>query len=182
MAPFFDPAPPFRPSEYRCQVAQNRWEHDAYFALRKRVFCGEQGIFSGHDRDPIDQNSIAIVAISLLGVTVGDVVGCVRIDEREPGVWFGSRLAVSPDHRGVAPMAPHLIRKAVCTAHSLGCKRFMAHVQRANVRMFRRLNWDKRGALTVHGRPHELMEADLEHYPAVETQRPIEIIMDRGAA
>ena len=182
MAPFFDACPPFRPSEYRCQVVQNRWEGRAYRALRRQVFCGEQGLFRDDDGDAIDAHATAIVAVSLLGVSVGDVVGCVRIDEREPGVWYGSRLAVSPGARGAAPLAAHLIRKAVCTAHAAGCRRFMAHVQRPNVRLFRRLHWERRGPLTVHGHPHELMEADLTHYPACDAQQAFEVLVRRGAA
>lgn len=184
MAPFFDPSPPFRPSAYRCQIARSRWELDAYHALRRRVFCGEQGLFQGNDRDFIDEGATAIVAVSLLGVTIGDVVGCVRIDERESGLWYGSRLAVNPGFRGAAPLAANLIRKAVCTAHAAGCERFLAHVQRPNVRFFRRLHWARRGAILVHGQPHELMEADLDHYPAWDAQQPIEVLVGvgRGAA
>ncbi|MEM6260626.1 MAG: MSMEG_0567/Sll0786 family nitrogen starvation N-acetyltransferase [Planctomycetota bacterium] len=182
MPPFFDPSPPFRPSAYRCKVAATPWERRAYHDLRREVFCGEQGLFQGSDHDEIDTHATPIVAVSMLGVAAGEVVGCVRIDEREPGEWFGSRLAVTPGFRGAAPLAANLIRKAVCTAHARGCRRFWAYVQRPNVRLFQRLNWHRRGPIAIQGHPHELMEADLTHYPARAHDLPIEVLTGRGAA
>lgn len=179
---FFDPSPPFRPCAHRCQIARTRWEVQAARALRRRVFCQEQGLFGDDDTDAIDARAIPIVAMAMLGVAAGDVVGCVRIDEREPGVWWGSRLAVDPASRGAAPLAAELIRKAVCTARARGATAFFAHVQRANVRLFQRLHWDRLEKLDLHGRPHALMQADLAHYPALEPSRPIDIHTPRHAA
>ncbi|MEM1060964.1 MAG: MSMEG_0567/Sll0786 family nitrogen starvation N-acetyltransferase [Planctomycetota bacterium] len=182
MTPFFDPVARFTPSEYRCKFVEHAWEAAAYGRLRRDVFCGEQGIFDDDDRDAIDDFAKPIVAVSMLGVAADDVVGCVRIDEREPGVWFGSRLAVRPDVRGAAPLAAQLIRKAVRSAHALGCHRFLAHVQRRNVRLFRRLHWEKLDEVLIHGRPHALMQADLEHYPALLPSRPLEVLLRPAAA
>jgi putative N-acetyltransferase (TIGR04045 family) len=98
-----------------------------------------------------------------------DVIGAVRIYEEAPGVWFGSRLAVDPDWRGIGGLAARLIRSAVCTAHSLGAHTFLARVQTQNVTMFRRLRWRSLGEELVCGREHQLMTADLSHYPATES-------------
>lgn len=179
---FFDPAPPFRPGVYRCQLARTPWERHACRSLRRRVFCQEQGIFEGDDTDAIDERALPIVAMAMLGVAAGDVVGCVRIDEREPTCWWGSRLAVDVAARGGAPLAAQLIRKAVCTAHARGATAFYAHVQRANVRLFTRLHWERVEKIDLHGRPHELMRADLAHYPPLAPARPIDILTPRHAA
>ena len=50
----FEPFPQFLPSEYRIKFANDWWEHREAAALRRRVFCDEQGIFSEDDRDALD--------------------------------------------------------------------------------------------------------------------------------
>src|ERR1700728_3681451 len=94
----FDPFPVFLPAEYRVKFATQPWEHREAAALRRQVFCEEQGLFAGDDRDAIDAIAIALVAISSLGVAPHDVVGTVRIHEAEPRVWWGSRLCVAADY------------------------------------------------------------------------------------
>ena len=64
----FDPFPVFLPSEYRVKFATEAWERRDAAALRRRVFCDEQGIFAGDDRDAIDEVAVPIVAISSFGV------------------------------------------------------------------------------------------------------------------
>jgi putative N-acetyltransferase (TIGR04045 family) len=163
----FDPFPAFSPSEYRVKFATEAWERREAATLRRRVFCDEQGIFALDDRDLIDDAAIPLVAISLLGVALHEVVGTVRIHEAEPGVWWGSRLAVASDYRRLGAVGGSLIRLAVSSAHARGCKRFLAHVQSQNVLMFQRLHWGSLGEVEFHGRPHHLMEADLAHYPPI---------------
>ncbi len=41
----FEPFPQFLPSEYRVKFATDRWEFRDAAALRRQVFCDEQGIF-----------------------------------------------------------------------------------------------------------------------------------------
>jgi putative N-acetyltransferase (TIGR04045 family) len=161
----FDPFPAFLPSEYRVKFATDGWERREAAALRRRVFCEEQGIFSGDDRDAIDEVAIPIVAISSFGVVSQEVVGTVRIHEAEPGVWWGSRLAVAADYRKIGALGTSLIRLAVSSAHARGCRRFLAHVQSQNALLFRRLRWATLAEVTIHGRPHHFMQADLAYYP-----------------
>src|SRR5580700_3723916 len=163
----FDPFPVFLPSEYRVKFATDPWEHREAAALRRRVFCDEQGIFSGDDRDAIDDVAIPIVALSSFAVASQEVVGTVRIHEAEPGVWWGSRLAVAADYRQISALGTSLIRLAVSSAHARGCRRFYAHVQSQNALMFQRLHWASLGEMEFHGRPHHLMAADLAHYPPI---------------
>ena len=161
----FDPFPVFLPSQYRVKFATEAWERCGAAALRRTVFCEEQGIFAHDDRDDIDAVAIPIVAISSFGVTLDEVVGTVRIHEAEPNVWWGSRLAVAADYRRIGALGSSLVRLAVSSAHARGCKRFFAHVQSQNALLFQRLHWTTTEEVLFHGRPHHFMEADLAHYP-----------------
>jgi putative N-acetyltransferase (TIGR04045 family) len=163
----FDPFPVFLPTEYRVKFATEAWERREAAALRRQVFCEEQGIFSGDDRDDVDAIAIPLVVISSLGVAPHDVVGTVRIHAAEPGVWWGSRLAVAADYRRIGALGSSLIRLAVCSAHARGCRRFYAHVQSQNVLLFRRLHWRTIEETELRGRPHHFMQADLAHYPPI---------------
>lgn len=163
----FEPFPAFLPSEYRVKFVTEPWERREAAALRRRVFCDEQQIFSGSDRDAIDDVAISIVAISSFAVVTQEVVGTVRIHEVQPGIWWGSRLAVAADYRRVSALGTSLIRLAVSSAHARGCRQFYAHVQSQNAPMFQRLHWDTIEETTIHGRSHHFMQADLSHYPPI---------------
>lgn len=163
----FDPVPPYRPSYFRVKFATSVWERRACAALRRQVFCTEQGIFSGDDRDTIDEHAIPICALSTLGGDADAVVGTVRIHAatERPGEWWGSRLAVARTFRGTAALGAGLIQVAVSSAHARGCTRFLAHVQERNAPLFQALHWASLDTLDLHGRPHHLMQADLAAYP-----------------
>lgn len=161
----FEPFRPFTAAEFRVKYATEAWEKRGAARLRRQVFCAEQGLFEGDDHDGIDDIATPIVALSLLGVAAGDVVGTVRIHEEAPGLWWGSRLAVAADHRSVGSLGPALIRLAVSSAHARGCTRFLAHVQSQNGLLFRRMRWRIVEEIELLGRPHLKMEADLSYYP-----------------
>jgi putative N-acetyltransferase (TIGR04045 family) len=163
----FDTFPAFLPAEYRVKFATEAWERREAAALRRQVFCEEQGIFQDDDRDAIDDIAIPLVVISSLGVAPDDVVGTVRIHEAEPGIWWGSRLAVAAAYRGIGALGTSLIRLAVCSACGRGCRRFYAHVQSQNALLFQRLHWRTIEEKEIHGRPHHFMQADLAHYPPI---------------
>jgi putative N-acetyltransferase (TIGR04045 family) len=161
----FEPFPAFAPNGFQVKYAVDAWERCGAAALRRRVFCNEQGLFGGDDHDALDDDAIPIVAISLMGVVADSVVGTVRIHESEPGVWWGSRLAVAPEYRRVGMLGSALIQLAVCSAHAKGCTRFLANVQSQNALLFRRLHWKTLDIVDLHGLSHHHMEADLRHYP-----------------
>ncbi|QIB36221.1 histone acetyltransferase [Ancylobacter pratisalsi] len=163
----FEPFRPFLPCAFQVKFATATWEQRGAARIRREVFCDEQGLFAGDDRDTIDAVATPIVAVSMLGVTPDDVVGTVRVHEEAPGLWWGSRLAVAADYRKVGALGPALIRLAVCSAHARGCTRFLAHVQSQNGLLFRRLHWATVEEKEIHGRPHLLMEADLAFYPPI---------------
>lgn len=181
-AVIFEPFPPFSPSEFQVKFAASRWEREQSHAIRRAVFCEEQGIFATDDRDEIDSYAIPIVAVSMLGVVADRVVGTVRIHEEEPGLWWGSRLAVDADYRRVGDLGKALIQLAVGSAHAMGCKTFFAHVQEQNGLFFRRLHWSIVDHVELHGRPHLKMQADLAHYPPCFSPEQGLIVLRRLAA
>lgn len=156
-------------SSYSFKLATSPQEIQAYFALRRSIFVEEQGVFATHDLDEYDSISYPIVAVHAETL---EVVGIVRIYEPEPGLWYGGRLGVHPDYRRVGQIGKGLIHKAVTTANTWGCHRFLATVQLQNVRFFRRLHWDSLQEITICDRPHHLMEAELNHYPPGTETRP----------
>lgn len=176
---------PWRPRDFVFKIASTPDELEGYWALRREVFCEEQHVFEGDgDRDAVDEHAIPIICATLLAGMVDQVVGTVRIDERQPRLWYGSRLCVARDFRRLTEMSPSvsvrshqpvyrgfgaigagLIYKAVSTANRLGCDTFLADVQEQNARFFQRLHWRRLGERQLHGRPHVHMQAELEHYP-----------------
>ncbi|SAK53615.1 GCN5-related N-acetyltransferase [Caballeronia arationis] len=159
----------YAPAEYIVKWTTLPWEASEAHKLRRAVFCIEQGIFMGDDRDEIDERAQLLVALSCIAGMPEQVVGTVRIHEDEPGLWFGSRLAVHAAFRRHGKLGATLIRLAVTSAHALGCKTFLAHVQSQNAPLFHALNWTTLKEESLHGRPHHLMQADLGFYPPCTT-------------
>jgi putative N-acetyltransferase (TIGR04045 family) len=170
-----DPVPSPGATGFVCRLARGQVEQAGYFDLRRQIFCHEQGVFASDDRDAIDDRAFGIVCLD----PAGRVAGVVRIWEETPGLWWGGRLGVHPDHRTLAVLGRSLVRAAVGTARAWGARQFRATVQRPNVAFFRRLHWRSLGELDVHGQPHHLMEAELARYPLVHEPRPARV--DRAA-
>jgi putative N-acetyltransferase (TIGR04045 family) len=156
---------PFFPNAYLIKFVTQDWERRQMQALRQAVFCEEQGIFIGNDLDETDTIATPIVAIACVAGHPDRVVGTVRIHEEKPGVWWGSRLAVDQDYRKQGNLGAALIRLAVSSAHAQGCNTFLAQVQSRNLLLFRRLHWRALKEISIHERPHHLMQADLNWYP-----------------
>ncbi|WP_438392585.1 MSMEG_0567/Sll0786 family nitrogen starvation N-acetyltransferase [Caballeronia sp. DA-9] len=155
----------YMPASYTIKWITLPWEAREAYKLRRAVFCVEQGIFPGDDRDEIDDRAQLLVAVSCVGGMPEQVVGTVRIHEDEPYVWTGSRLAVHAAFRRHGKIGATLIRLAVSSAHALGCRTFLAHVQSQNAPLFHSLHWTTLSEELMHGRPHHLMRADLDFYP-----------------
>lgn len=173
---------PFVPAAFTVKLASREWEVAQARALRREVFCREQGVFEGDDRDAVDDHAIPIVALSWWSGMADQAVGTVRIHHEGEGLWYGSRLAVAQGYRGMARLGRELIRIAVGTAHARGCTRFLAQVQRRNVPLFRSLHWEVLETLDVYGRPHALMRADLSHYPpCTDDERGVIALRHRAA-
>jgi putative N-acetyltransferase (TIGR04045 family) len=155
-------------TKYQFKLAANSTEIEAYFLLRQQIFCQEQGIFKTSDRDKYDQ-----IAYPIIAVDNNQVVGVVRIYETEPGLWYGGRLGVHPDYRRGWRIGKGLINKAVTTANTWGCDRFLATVQLPNVRFFQRLHWNSLKEIIICDKLHHLMEAELNFYPPTNQIRPV---------
>lgn len=179
----------------RVKLATSEQERQATYALRRAVFCAEQGLFDGDDLDAIDAIALPLAAV-LLGDDADDVnnqdaagahgdsgavVGTVRIHQTQPGLWYGSRLAVARHARRIGSVGSGLIKLAVGTANARGCESFLAQVQSQNVPLFQRLHWASLAEIDVHGRPHHLMQADLAYYPPIHDPAA-GFIMERGGA
>ncbi len=152
------------------ELAQEPWQIAGYFQLRSEIFAAEQGLFAMSDRDEQDAHATPIVAQGEIAGMPDGVVGVVRIyraGPREPAdTWFGGRLGVARAYRRVGAVGTALITEAVSTAHSWGCRRFLATVQEANARYFEHHHFHRLESLDLLGRPHVLMQADLASYPA----------------
>ncbi|PSB33111.1 MSMEG_0567/Sll0786 family nitrogen starvation N-acetyltransferase [Stenomitos frigidus] len=187
---------------YCFKLATSPSKLSGYFALRHSIFVEEQQLFQGGDVDEMDAIAYPIVALAAEAAAEmqnrqtreplvlplaqhpvlsihpthclqnSPVLGVVRIYEPEPGLWYGGRLGVHETYRRAARIGKGLIYKAVTTANTWGCDRFLATVQLQNVRFFQRQHWHSLEELTIHGLPHHLMEADLNYYPPGTEQRP----------
>ena len=181
-ADWCDLPPAFAPTAFRVKLATQAWERREAHALRRAVFCMEQGVFVGDDRDAIDEHATLLVACACVAGETDQVVGTVRIHEAEPGAWWGSRLAVHPSFRHHGRLGATLIRLAVGTAHARGAQQFWAHVQGQNVSLFQRLHWRLGRDIVLHGRPHGLMQASLPHYPPCTTPEWGYLTLSRAGA
>jgi putative N-acetyltransferase (TIGR04045 family) len=157
---------------FRIQWASDPWMDRQAHALRRQVFCGEQGLFHGDDLDDIDRHEPSVrnlVALSCLAGQADEVVGTVRIHRAAPGTWWGSRLAVRHAWRQHRGLGSTLVRLAVCSAQAFDCDEFLGHIQAQNVPLFERLGWRALEEREIHGTPHALMRADLDRYPPCPT-------------
>lgn len=177
-----EPFAPYQAGEFQVKFATCDWERRQAHALRRMVFCDEQAIFDRCDRDAIDHHAVPIVALSMMGPVADRVVGTVRIHQADPGVWWGSRLAVHADFRKIGALGATLIRLAVSSAHAMGCHTFLANVQVQNGLLFRRLHWEAIDAFEVYGKPHLRMKADLSFYPPCTTPEAGYVALPKRAA
>jgi len=172
----------FTPCEFRIKWADSGWELSQARALRRAVFCVEQGVFVGDDLDAIDSHAQTLVAVSTVGGMPDQVVGTVRIHAHEDGIWWGSRLAVHVAFRSHGRIGATLIRLAVSSAHARGCSVFLAHVQSQNVALFEKLRWAALKEESLHGRSHHLMQAELAAYPPCHDPLTGFVTQSRSAA
>lgn len=166
--PWGRPVKPSLGAAVVAQVASESWQLAGYRELRRAIFAEEQGLFEGSDFDEHDEHALPIVAQSQIAGMSDRVVGVVRIYRSEPGTWYGGRLGVRKEFRRFGAIGTALITTAVSTAHGLGCQRFLATVQLANVRYFERHHFCPLREVVVRGLPHQLMQADLAYYPPRE--------------
>ena len=140
-----------------CRVAADAAELRSHFAIRRAVFCAEQGMVGGDDDH--DARDDAPLTLHAVGVEDGVVGGTVRLYPLDaPGrLWQGDRLAVVPPFRH-GSLGGSLVRFAVHTAGERSGERMVAMIQLANVRFFLALGWSLDGSVVeFHGRDHQPM-------------------------
>ena len=139
-----------------CRIARDDDERERHFAIRRAVFCGEQGMFGGaDDRDEHDDADTTLHAVGAEHDVVGGTVRLYPLPAA--GLWRGDRLAVLPAFRH-GSLGGSLVRFAVRTAGEAGGERMVAMIQLPNVRFFLALGWSVDGpAATFHGREHQPM-------------------------
>ena len=142
-----------------CHPVRTRAEQERAFEIRKEVFVLEQELFSNSDFDENDAKSIHLVA-----EWDHQVVGTVRVfPVNQNGDWIGGRLAVRKEYRNTGA-GEILVREAMHFVKNRGCTKFTAHIQSENVPFFSRIGWKTVEPVKDYfGKPHQLMEADLEN-------------------
>ena len=74
----FDPFDRFTPQDFVFKIARTPQEVEGFWALRRAIFCEEQKIFRGSDRDEVDRFAIPIICETLVAGMEDSVVGVVR--------------------------------------------------------------------------------------------------------
>ena len=165
----FEPFKPFlRQRSIRSSSPPKRWERAGAAALRRAgVLRASRASVRGDDRDAIDDIAIPLVAISSARRRRRR-----RWSARCAFTRTGARRVVGLAARGCrrsiaasARSARRLIRLAVSSAHARGCRTFLgacAEPERAAVPAPALATLAE---VELHGRPHHLMQADLDFYP-----------------
>ena len=130
------------------RAARTQDEIDAAMTLRRRVFCGEQGVPLEAERDGRDGEALHLVALE-----EGRVVGTCRLLIGHGTVRLG-RMAVEPVRRG-SGVGGVLLAEADRTAVAAGAPRIRLHAQ-----TYARGVYDRAG-YSVLGEP--FMEEGIEH-------------------
>jgi putative N-acetyltransferase (TIGR04045 family) len=146
-----------------CRLAAAGDDLAAHFAVRRRVFVQDQGLFAVSDKDELDWAPETLHAVALCD---GEVAGAVRLyPVDDSGLWKGDRLAVLPRAR-VQRLGAQLVRFAVATASGRGGHTMVAQIQLPNVRFFEQLGWHADGpAAPYHGVMHQPMAIPLGPAP-----------------
>lgn len=132
---------------------------DAYHRLRRETFVDEQGLFSGSDRDDVDDDprTVVLVATDSDGAVIGGVRLAPVTDGVDLGWWAGSRLVVDFGARNSLGIGKALVRAACAHAENHGVLRFDATVQARHALMFTRLGWERICDTVLAETPHVLM-------------------------
>ena len=141
-----------------CHPVRTKVEQKRASEIRKEVFILEQKLFADTDVDENDPKSIHLAA-----EWNDEIVGTVRVfPVNKNGHWIGGRLAVRKGYRNTGA-GELLVREAMQYVKGQGCTKFTAHIQLENVLFFSRLGWKTVEPVKEYfGKPHQLMEADLE--------------------
>lgn len=125
------------------------------FALRRRVFCGEQGVAEAAEFDGLDGGAVHLVV-----VTDGETVATCRL-LAERGALRVGRMAVDPRtrRRGVGRA---MLAEAERVAGVIGARRLTLHAQVAAESFYAGAGYRRRGEPFIEERiEHVVMEKAL---------------------
>src|SRR5688500_5677320 len=128
--------------------ARTRRERQAALALRRRVFCDEQGVALALERDGRDDEALHVIALR-----EGAVVGTCRL-VFDGGTAKLGRMAVEPAQRG-GGLGAAILAQAVAQARAAGAQRVALHAQARAVGLYERAGFAAQGA--------RFSEAGIEH-------------------
>ena len=137
------------------RASRDGGEFEQALALREQVFCVEQGVELGADRDGLDDGAIQIVAVD-----AGRVIGTCRVlVERDVGRL--GRMAVDARARGRGVGAA-ILAAAERSAHEAGARLMRLHAQRYVEDLYVAAGYSVDGEPFVEeGIPHVSMEKRL---------------------
>lgn len=119
------------------------------------MFCGEQGVDLGAERDGHDDEALHVVAVG-----EGDLLGTCRVLVRD-GVGRLARMAVEPAARGHG-IGAALLAEAERAAAEAGATRMRLHAQTAALALYERGGYRREGEPFVEeGIDHVTMERAL---------------------
>ena len=130
------------------RAARTPNEVDAAMALRRRVFCDEQGVALEAEQDGRDGEALHLVALA-----GGHVVGTCRLLIEGSTSRLG-RMAVEPDWRG-SGVGRVLLAEADRAVAAAGAPQIRLHAQSSARGVYERAGY------SVRGRP--FMEEGIEH-------------------
>ena len=124
----------------------------ACFAIRRAVFCVEQGVAEDHEidgRDPECRHYLLRLG--------GRAVGTARVRPVEPGISKIERVAVLARHRG-GGLGSALMRRVLRDLDDAGCATALLHAQAHSETFYRALGFATEGApFDEAGIPHVRM-------------------------
>ncbi len=135
--------------------ALDRGELEQALALREQVFCVEQGVELGADRDGLDDSAIQLVAIE-----EGRVIGTCRVLVEDEIGRLG-RMAVEARSRGRG-VGQAILASAERSAREAGARLMRLHAQRYVEDLYAAAGYAPYGEPFVEeGIPHVSMEKAL---------------------
>ena len=135
--------------------ARDPSEVDQALALRKQVFCGEQGVPLAADQDGLDARAIQIVAVES-----GRVIGTCRVLV-DGDVGRLGRMAVEAASRGRG-LGAAILAAAEHSARDAGARQMRLHAQRYVEDLYIAAGYTPYGdAFVEEGIPHVSMEKRL---------------------
>jgi predicted GNAT family N-acyltransferase len=127
----------------------------AALELRRRVFCGEQGVSPAVERDGRDAEALHVVALA-----DGDLLGTCRVLVEAQAARLG-RMAVAPGARGRG-IGTEILLEAEQLARAAGARRMTLHAQVEARGVYDRAGYEQRSATFVEaGIEHVAMEKAL---------------------